>query len=821
MTSRNRIGAGRAAVSAGQQMLATAVQHFQAGRLGEAQAVYSRILAGDPGHILALNHLAIVEFQLGRTDESLRLLGQCLALKPDYAQGYSDLAVIHMQLGRDKEAIEACQKAIALDPRVATAHSNLGDLLRRGGDNGAAEQAYGRAVQVQPKFPAAHANRADVLIALGRLDEARRACEKALRQAPGLALAHGVKGLILYCEGRHEQAVAAYEKALRLDRGLALVHTRLANALKELGRLDEALAANARALAADPSCIEALCNQALTLQALGRYDEAFKAYSDALTLDPDSADTLASLGLLQHGTGNSEQAVATLRRALTLDPHAGSVYVNLGNILKDKGEYAEAAGIYRAMLDACPDAPPPQGLYDYCNLRRHICDWNGLDEAERHAIETLKLSGDRMPPFAALAMSCSPQDHLDLARRWADGFQYSGRPAARPAASRGRIRIGYLSADFYQHATATLIAELIERHDRDRFEVSAWCFSPDDGSPMRNRLKAAFDRFTSVEPLTHSQAADIIAADGIDILVDLKGYTRNARSMILAQRPAPIQVNYLGYPGTMGAPFMDYIIGDPIVTPMEHQPFFDERIVQLPDCYQPNDRLRDSSATWLSRTDHGLPESGFVFCAFNNAYKITAPVFGIWMRLLGKVPGSVLWLLDANALAKDNLRREAQVRGIDPERLVFAPRVSIADHLARYAHADLFLDNLPVNAHTTASEALWSGLPLVTCLGEDFVGRVAGSLLAACGLPELVTEPLADYEALAMRLAENRDERLAVRARLTQARQSARLFDTARYTRNLEAAFVHMMHLHQAGRAPQAFSVAELADAESAVRRSG
>ena len=825
MTSKNRPPAARGASSSAQQLLASAVQHFQAGRFIEARLAYGRILAGDPGNILALNHLAIVEFQLGQTEEAVRLLQQCLTFKPDHAQGYSDLAVIYMRLGRDNEATEACQKAIAINPKIATAYSNLGDLLRRKGNDRGAEQAYERAVRIQPKFPSVHASRADTLIALGRIDEARKACDKALRQAPDLALAHGVKGLIHYSERRLDLAVAAYEKALQLDPGLALVHTRLANALKDMGRLEEALKANMRALATDPSCIEALCNQALTLQALGRYDEALATYSDALMIDPGSTDILTNLGLLQHNMGDFEKAEATLRRALALDPGSGSAYVNLGNALKDRGKYAEAGEVYRAMLEACADAPPPHGLYDYCNLRRHLCDWSGLDEAERNAIEALKASGDRMPPFAALAMSCSPMDHLDLTRRWAEAFQFTGEPLfrsipAEPAgAPRKRIRIGYLSADFYQHATATLIAELIERHDRERFEIFAYCFSPDDGSPMRQRLKQAFDHFQIIEPLTHTAAARLIASDRIDILVDLKGYTRNARSMILAQRPAPVQVNYLGYPGTMGTPFIDYIIGDAIVTPMEHQSFFDERIVQLPDCYQPNDRHRDVSAVKRSRADHGLPESGLVFCSFNSAYKITAPVFAIWMRLLGNVPDSVLWLLDASAPAKENLRREAKALGIAPERLIFAPKFPMADHLARYAHADLFLDNLPVNAHTTASEALWSGLPVVTCLGESFVGRVAGSLLAACGLPELVTESLEDYEALALRLARNHAEREAVRVRLIQARQSEPLFDSDRYARNLEAAFAQMMRLHEAGAPPQAFKVTELAEPESAMER--
>lgn len=417
-----------------------------------------------------------------------------------------------------------------------------------------------------------------------------------------------------------------------------------------------------------------------------------------------------------------------------------------------------------------------------------------------------------MPPFAALSMSCKPQDHLDIARLWASGYRSTKKLAPdRPRTTSGRrIRLGYLSADFYQHATAFLLAELIERHDRDRFEVFAYCFSSDDNSLMRQRLVTGFDWFRIVEALSHEEAAGLIAGDGIDILLDLKGYTRNARSMIVAQRPAPIQVNYLGYPSTMGAPFIDYIIADPVIAPMEHQRFIDEKIVHLPGCYQPNDAQRLISEQPSTRADHGLPDNGFVFCSFNNSYKIAAPFFSIWMRLLDRVPGSVLWLLEGGEAAKENLRREAVARGVDPARLVFASRLPAPEHLARYQHADLVLDNLPVNAHTTASDALWGGVPIITCLGNIFVGRVCASLLQACGLPELITNSLEEYEALALRLASNRAELDRLKLKLNSVRQSAPLFDTATYACNLEAAFSHMMRLHSEGRSPEAFAVAEI-----------
>jgi protein O-GlcNAc transferase len=797
-----------------QALLAAAVRHLQSGRLNEARATYLQLLAAEPDHCAALHHLAIVEYQLGRSDEALRLLRRCLAVKPGYAQAVSDLAVILMQLGRDEEAIAACRTAISLDATLAAAHGNLGDLMQRKGDPGAAEPAYAKAVALHPGFAAAHAGRADALVALGRLGDAQAACQTAIRLAPALAQAYGVKGLILHRQDKLADAIAAYEHALRLDPALALVHTRLGTVFQAERRFDEAFAANARAIEIDPNCAEAHCNQGLVLQATGRRGEALAAYRHALALKPGFVEALVNMGPLLHRAGRPDEALAALREAVQIAPGADFALISLGSMLKDQGQVGEAVDVYRKLL-ALPE-PPASAQYDYCNLRRHICDWQGLEEAERRAIAAARRSGKRVQPFAALAMACSPEDHLALARNWAKGFTAEGGFAPRwvaPEDAGQRIRVGFLSSDFFQHATANLIAELIERFDRDRFTLFAYCLSPDDGSPMRRRLMTAFDRFTVVTSLPDAEAAMRIAADGIDILIDLKGYTRDAPSAIMAHRPAPIQVNYLGYPSTMGADFIDYIIADPFIAPMDHQRFFDERIVQLPECYQPNDRLRKAAEPAPTRAQCGLPAGAFVFCSFNNAYKITEPVFSVWMRLLSRVPGSTLWLLGANPLATANLLSQAAARGVDPARLVFAPKLPTAEHLARYALADLFLDNLPVNAHTTASEALWCGLPVITCAGEIFVGRVAGSLLHACGLSELVTRSLQDYEALALKLATDRPALRVLRGRLERDRLTAPLFDIERYARNLEAAFAQMQRLHRGGRPPEAFAVADLAGA--------
>ena len=442
--------------------------------------------------------------------------------------------------------------------------------------------------------------------------------------------------------------------------------------------------------------------------------------------------------------------------------------------------------------------------------RKRMCDWAGYRKDEAKA---RKVVGKQA--FALLALDSTAAEQLDCARQAAAALAVPKelvfpRPRPRPS---GRIRIGYVSANFRPHAGASLIAGLIEQHDRADFEIIGYSARPDDGSQIRARLSSAFDRFVDISKTTDRDAARLVHADGIDILVELNGFTQRARTAILAYRPARIQVNYLGYPATTGADFIDYIIVDPFVVPADQQPFFSERLVHLPDCYQCNDDKRAISDHTPLRAARGLPEDGFVFCCFNNAYKITPDFFDTWMRLLGAVPRSILWLLDDNPWEKKNLAREAAARGIAPERIVFAPKLPPPDHLARHRLADLFLDTLPYNAHTTASDALWAGLPLVTCVGRTFAGRVAGSLLRAIGLPELVTGSLEEYEVLALRLARDGDLLAALRARLARNKWTHPLFDTERFARNIEAAYRQMWETWRAGRPPAAFSVSPAAEA--------
>jgi predicted O-linked N-acetylglucosamine transferase (SPINDLY family) len=444
------------------------------------------------------------------------------------------------------------------------------------------------------------------------------------------------------------------------------------------------------------------------------------------------------------------------------------------------------------------------------NCAAKLCAW---DRWTRFAVELPAHIADGkavVSPFMLLGYSDDPALQRQCARNYSDHrVPSSPTPLWTGGARRhDKIRVAYLSADFRRHPMTSVITGLFEAHDRAAFEISGISFGIDDGSPMRRRLIAAFDRFDDVRGMVDEEIAKLLYEHEIDIAIDRNGHTRDSRPGILARRPAPVQVNYLGYPGTMGARFIDYIIADKVVVPFEHQQFFTEKIVHLPDCYQVNDDKRKIADTTPTRREAGLPERGFVFCCFNNNWKITPAMFDIWMRLLHRVEGSVLWLLRDNDGAERNLRQEAALRGVDPARLVFAGRLPAEAHLARHRLADLFLDTLPYNAHTTASDALWVGLPVVTCMGETFAARVAASLLRAIGMPELIAADLADYETLALRLAQDSALLAGTKAKLQWQRDTHPLFDTGRFARHIEAAYRTMEEIRQRGEAPRSFVVA-------------
>jgi protein O-GlcNAc transferase len=823
-----------------EQLLKDALAAQRRGSLTDAKRLYSSVLRIDPTSAAAHGNLAIIAAQQGDLVGAERLIRREIELRPDYPASHNNLGSVLQQRARLPEAIAAHRHAIKLNPKYAEAYLALGNALRQQSNFEEAMASYRSAIAAKPDYAEAHNNVGVLLQMQGGLDQAASAYRKAVAIKPAYAEARFNLGAVLHQKLELEAAEAAYRAVISLSPGIAVVHNNLGSVLKDRGLLDEALAAFETAIRLKADYAEAFYNQATVLQQQGRLEAALLAYGRAVTLRKDYADAINNAGIVLQELGRASEAVEHYRRLLELMPARADVrnnmgtallaigrpdearaafeqaltdksdfpeaFYNLGNAWRELGNLTEAIAAYREALRLRPDYADAFGQLLY--HRAQACEWHNYEKDREKLIEMVR-AGVRVPPFYLFATPASASDQLICARQWIEPI----RPRQdavfdrQVLVGRKRIRLGYLSGDLHQHATAQLMAELFERHDRDRFEVLAYSYGPDDNSPMRARLGRAFDRFVDVRTLSHREAAALIHADQIDILIDLKGYTHQARPAIPAHLPAPVQVSYLGYPATMGADFIDYIIVDPFVVPTSQQPFFSERLVHLPGSYQVNDRRREVTTASMSRQDCGLPAEGLVLCSFNNSYKISPVFFDIWMRLLRSVPGSVLWLLETNKLVKDNLCSEAEKRGVEPGRLIFAPVVPLAEHLGRHRHADLFLDTLPCNAHTTASDALWAGLPVLTCSGDTFAGRAAGSLLGAVGLPELITESLAEYERAALDLMRNPERLVALRQKLERNRYTSALFDVPKLTGNIEAAYARMWQTYLARKVPEPFSI--------------
>ncbi|MBP2233266.1 putative O-linked N-acetylglucosamine transferase (SPINDLY family) [Azospirillum agricola] len=644
----------------------------------------------------------------------------------------------------------------------------------------------------------------------GRFEEAGQICRAVLEDRPDHSGFLEFLATIRTAQGMPEAAIALYRRSIALTPLRMAAWWNLATALERHHRLDRAHEALKRAVAIAPDHPQAYCNLGALHRAGGRRPLACRDFSRAVVLNPQDAAPRTSLGLTARENSEVSRSVAILRKAVICDPAAAETYLQLAHGLREQSEFLPAATAYGRARRLDPGSSTIQG-YQFL-LKQALCDWTGYEALCRTVLDTIDHATGIAIPLGILAIGTTAAQ-----QRRAAGFFYDrmvsplARAPARPvpAAPRGDrpLRVAYLSADFHEHATAYLAAELFERHDRDRVTPLAYSYGTNDGSPMRRRLEAAFTQFCDVQAAGAETVARRMAEDGVDILVDLKGYTKQARFDLLARRLAPVQVAYLGYPGTSGCPHMDYILGDPLVTPPEHQEHYSERLVLLPDSYQVNDRRRPLPDRTPSRAECGLPEDSFVFCSFNAPYKITPALFGLWMRLLKRVPGSVLWLYGGVPAAIGNLRREAAAHGVAPNRLVFAAKAPLAEHLARYRVADLCLDTLPYNGHTTTSDALWIGCPVVTCLGETFASRVAASLLGAAGLPGLAAATLEGYEALAADLAGDVLRLARLRRHLEDARWQSPLFDSGRFTRHVELAYETMWRLHEAGQEPRSFAL--------------
>ena len=808
------------------------VVHMVSGKPREAVSFINRALKVAPRDAAMQENLGMARAALGDFRAAEAAFRQALALGASHAQLHMRLGLALGAQGKRADAVSALRAAAGLSPGDADVQLNLGNALAESGQGEEALGCYRKVLALRPDYAPAHFNLGSLLRNMGRLEEAEPSFRQALAAAPGDPDIHNNLGLLYERQGRFEDAESSYWQALARDPGHVHSRNNLGNVLRKQARLDEAVACfeivlsqapdhvdahinlgNARAdqgrhsdarthyekaLRLEPRNFEAHCNLGGLLKLQGRVAEAIAHYRRALAIDPKQALAHRGLGAAHRQAGDLDSAVACFQTANELDPGHADTQFDLAETFKLQGRLDSAVASYERALALNPDHSLALGGLIY--LRQHMCDWDGIDGLwQRLRGAVMGKAGAAVSPFSFLYMPFAADEQLVCARQWAR--QMLGHlEAARSGLGLGdpprrrhpRTRIGYLSWDFHQHATSYLMAELFELHDRSRFEIFAYSYGPDDGSPIRARISSACEHFVDVASESFVETAQRIRRDGIDILVDLKGYTMGSRPEILALRPAPIQVNWLGYPGSMGPACVDYLLADSFIVPEGAERHYSERVVRLPGCYQVNDRKREIDERMPDRCENGLPASGVVLCCFNLSAKILPDVFDAWMRIMRAVPESVLWLLETNRWAVENLRRAAADHGIAPDRLVFAPHRPVSEHLARYRLADLSIDTFPYTSHTTASDALWASCPLVTRVGETFASRVAGSILRNAGLPELVTDSLAQYERLVIELATNPEKLQAVRRKLQENRDSCPLFDTPRFVRNLESAYEEM-----------------------------
>jgi protein O-GlcNAc transferase len=790
-----------------------------------------------PRSIPTLNNLAIAQYQQGKTKQAALTAQKVLEIDPNNTDAYLTLSTCQKDQAFYDDIVETCRKIISIDPTIAEAHCNLGYALNKTKKYKEAIASFDYAIELNPQFADAFLNRGNALNNLKRHDEALAAYNMALAAKPNSAEAWLSRGNIFSELNRYDEAFAAYDKALSIKPDLAEAWLGRGNIFSELKRYDEAFAAYDKALSIKPDLAEAWLGRGNVFYDLKRYDEAIAAFDTALALKPDLENAWHGRGNVfydlkrydeaiaafdkalalkpdlenaWHGRGNVfydlklyDEAIAAFDKALTLKPDFAEAWASRGNVFNCLKRYSEAFGAFDKAVLLSPDLTGLEGYRLYTKM--HLCDWSNFDAERTHLISSVRDRKVNTEPFPFLAILSTPDDQLQCAKLWvAEKFPPSQKPIWRGERyTHDRIRIAYVSADFREHPVSHLMAGTFECHDKSRFDVTAISLGADDNSKMRQRLKASFERFIDAKTYSDDQIANLVKSSEVDVLVDLMGFTADARTNIFAQRSAPIQVNYLGYAGTMGASYIDYIVADQTVIPDELRKFYLEKIAFLPNNYLANDRKRVISDKAFTRSDVGLPSQGFVFCCFNSSYKISLHVFDSWMRILKQVEGSVLWLSKHNASATSNLKKEAVARGISSERLVFAePMPLLAEHLARHKLADLFLDTLPYNAHTAASDALWAGLPVLTCIGETFSGRVAASLLNAIRLPQLITTTLEAYEQMAIDLATHPEKLAAVKNTLAENRLTTPLFDTKLFTKHIEAAYTMMYERHQAGLAP-------------------
>jgi len=742
---------------------------YQKGQLAQANQICTQVLAKQPNYFDALHLAGVIALQSNNSLLALELIGQAIEIQPDYAEAWSNRGNAFNHLKRYEEALASYDRAIEIQPDYAEAWSNRGVALSDLKRYEEALTSYDRAIKIQPDYAQAWNNQGYALNDLKRYEEALASYDRSIEIKLDNAEAWINRGVALNNLKRYEQALASYDRAIEIQPDDALAWSNRGSVLNDLKRPEEALANCDRAIEIKPDYAEAWSNRGNALINLKRYEQALASYGRAIEIKPDYALLWSNRGYVLSDLKRYEEAIASFERSIELKPNADFV---LGELV---------------------------------HTQMKIFDWTNLEQ-RLQTIEDGIIGGNTVSrPFSVLSLFDKPQLQRQCAAIYAkqELRQTSQLGVIAKRAKGARIRIGYFSMDFCEHPVSQLMVELIELHDRTRFEIYGFSFGADTKDPMRQRMEKAFDRFIDVKNHSELEIARLAREQAIDIAIDLGGYTKDSRPQIFAERAAPLQINYLGYPGTLGSDCMNYFMGDRVTIPDDYYKYFSEKIIFLPNSFQPNPRQRPIEAKDASRQSYKLPETGFIFCCFNNTWKITPDVFKSWIRILKKVEDSVLWISDTHPIAKRNILAAFTENNIHLSRIVFAEKLpSLADHLQRYLRANLFLDTFPYCAHTTASDALWAGLPVLTRSGESFVSRGAASQLSSIGLPELVTNSHHAYESLAIELATNPEKLLALKAKLASHQTTTPLFNTPLLTQHIEAAYRAIYDRYHAGLLP-------------------
>ena len=693
--------------------------------------------------------------QLGQFESAKGIYQLILSANPKNVDALQLLGTLYSQEKNYSEGVRLLKIALKINPLIPNAHNNLGSALRSLKKFDEALASYDKAISIAPDYAEAHNNRGNALLELKKFDEALASYDKAISIAPNFAEAFLQRGALKIELKIIEEGLLDLEIAAKLNPNDAEIYNHIGNGLLELRQFEIAIAMYSKATELDQSNPKYHCNLGALYERVNQLDAALISFENATSISQEFALAYYNAGLVQFKLRRFDDSIRNLEKAYELNSAM---------------PYLQGALLHAKM---------------------YICNWTNLEQQSQEILEGLNSGKKTSAPFPLIPLTDSAEIQYTCAQIWANTYCAINNTLGPPGncGSNSKIRIGYFSADFHNHATTYLISELFELHDKDKFEIYGFSFGPIIQDEMRQRVKSSFAQFFEVGNLTDPEIAKLAREMNLDIAIDLKGYTQDNRSGIFSYRAAPVQINYLGYPGTMGSSVFDYIVADYTLIPQDSQKYYSEKIIYMPNSYQINDRQRLISEAPVSRLRNNIPENAFVYCSFNNNYKITPEIFKSWMTILSTVPDSVLWLLGDNLLSQENLKKHAKELDVDPSRLIFAERLPLDEHLARHRLANLFLDTTPCNAHTTASDALWSGLPVLTQVGEAFASRVAASLLSAIGLPELITQTSQEYEAMAIHLATHPEALKNLKDKLEENRLSGPLFNSKKFTGHLEEAY--------------------------------